>query len=128
MRTLLSFLSVVALAVATGCDGGVSKAKVSGTVNFDGASVDEGSLNFTPVEKGKGEPTVTPITNGHYSVDLVPGNYKVAVYWPKKASGKPGADPYQETGERIPPQYNQKTTLTLDVPSGGVEKNWDLKK
>jgi hypothetical protein len=129
MRTVLSsLLGFLVLAVASGCPGGGgTKYTVSGTVTFNSQSVDEGSVAFTPKEGKTKSATVAAIKGGQYTVELPAGSYTVAVYWPKKASGKPDANPYEETGERIPEKFNRKTELSLDVSSGGQQKNWELK-
>jgi hypothetical protein len=127
MRSLFCVLLFAcwSLAAFTGCGGG--KTTVSGSVSFDGKPVEDGSLMFTPKD-GKQPPTAAAVKGGQYSVELAPGSYKVAAYWPKTAPGKGGSNPYEESGDLIPEKYNRKSDLTLDVSGGSVKKDWDLKK
>jgi hypothetical protein len=73
------------------------------------------------------------IKNGRFSISrevgLVPGNYRVTINAPdgiaarSKAGNAPGRYA-QVAKEIIPFKYNAKSTLTADVPKGGLS---DLK-
>jgi hypothetical protein len=49
-----------------GCSGGGGGATISGTVTFNGAPLEKGSITFTP-EDGKGTPAGGMIENGKYT-------------------------------------------------------------
>jgi len=129
---LFCFTALITV-VLSGCGSG---ARVEGTVTFDGAPVDGGSISFVP-EGSTEAPGTGQITDGKYSIrtekGLTPGKYKVEIYWNKK-TGKEVKNPndagttVEETKQVIPVRYNTKTELTVELKAGsnsGV--NFDLK-
>lgn len=62
------------------------------------------------------------INAGRYSVPaesgLLPGKYRVRVYWPEKIVFKPGPNPLPK--ERMPAKYNVQSELTVEVRQGGA--------
>lgn len=134
LGTVAAILAVIA---GSGCSGGPDTGTVTGTVSVDGNVPAEGSsINFIPT--GGGASTAGGlIEQGKYSVKVPIGATKVEIRVPRPQAGKgkpgPKAGPGSEAGsgglieESLPPEYNEKSTLTLDVKSGTNEKNWDLK-
>jgi hypothetical protein len=122
----------LALLFLAGCGGAPG---VDGTVTFDGAPVDGGSITFTP-EGGSGTPGSAVITAGKYSIGadkkMAPGKYKVEIIWNKKTgktipnTNDPGTT-VDETKQVIPSKYNSKTELTAEVKPGANTFNFELK-
>ncbi len=107
-----------------GCGDGDGRQAVSGTVTFKGQPVD-GSIDFIPAA-GAGTQAGAVIEKGRYSIPrdkgLVPGTYKVMIFSPdnKEVTPDPGGNPFlAKAKERIPAEYNEKTTLTREVKPGG---------
>ncbi|MEZ6089452.1 MAG: hypothetical protein R3C05_15775 [Pirellulaceae bacterium] len=105
---------------------------IKGTVTFKGSPLDQGTIQFTP--KSGGTFGAAEIVNGQYEIPvaggLSPGTYEVRV-----SSGDPtvpASDPLPgESGppatERIPPEFNAKTTLEYTVaPDGENTFNVDI--
>ena len=78
MMTLLILLS--------GCNGSpVGTSKVTGNVTYNGTPVAKGSIIFQPAE-AKGAPASTAITEGKYTINVVPAKYKITVSAPPEAA------------------------------------------
>ena len=70
------------------------------------------------------------IQEGRYTLEKgpAPGAYRVQIYWHKKTGRKIGP-PDQATDERkqaIPPKYNEKTELKVEVKPGRNTLDFDL--
>ncbi len=116
------FCSVVLFA---GCaDAG--KARLKGTVVFDGAPVEEGSISFLPADGTTSRKASAAILNGEFDIPgdraPSPGKFKVEISWMKKTGKKiASADPgimADETKEAIPAKFNRETTLIRDLVAG----------
>lgn len=125
-RIALIILGVLLLA---GCsDDPLGRQTVSGTVLFKGQPLDQGAIQFVPLEKGPTE-TGAGIENGKYTIPrdkgLVPGKYKVSIWSYDRKGGAiaptdmPGDTVGKQFKERIPPNYNVNTTLRAEVIKGG---------
>jgi hypothetical protein len=121
-----ALLCLVGLSVC-GCTQHSGLEPVTGTVTFQGQPLDQGAIQFLPVESGPTE-SGAGIKNGHYEIPvangLAPGKYKVTVFsydqnGPKVPSNvMPGDAVGVQFKERIPPKYNTETTLTAEVVKG----------
>ena len=127
----------LALIAGVGCSGGADTGTVSGTVSVDGNVPAEGSsINFISTSGGSSTAGGL-IEQGKYSVKVPVGATKVEIRIPRPQGGAarvaPKAGPGSEKGsggpieESLPPEYNDKSTLTFEVKSGTNEKNWDVK-
>jgi hypothetical protein len=110
-------------ALAAGCSQGDGRQEVSGEVTFQSKRVDQGSVEFIPLGGGASH-SGAPIVDGRYNIPankgLLPGKYAVKISWPErhgKLEELPGA-PGPVPKDRLPPQYNIKTTLTREVKEG----------
>jgi hypothetical protein len=123
-----------AVPLLCGCGQGVEESgrPVSGQVTFQGKPLDRGSIAFYPAE-GQGTLSGGQITNGQYTVSaekgLEPGWYDVRIS--STEGGPPPSDelPGEATvipKERIPAEYNSKTTLKVEVKETG-ENKFDFK-
>jgi hypothetical protein len=128
-RLLLLGLPVL---LTLGCGGSKSVAPVSGKVTMDGKAVANATVTFSPIappgsidagisSTGKtndaGEYTLTA-TSGQTGAQV--GKHRVSIVSLAPDVGQ--GDERHRAGSlmnKIPPQYNDKTTLTCDVPAGG---------
>jgi hypothetical protein len=101
---------------------------VSGHVTFHGKPLDHGSIQFTPAAE-QGTMSGGMIKDGHYQVSaehgLKPGLYDVRIS--SKEGGPPPSDDLpgevkDPPKERIPAQYNSRTTLKAEVKESGENK------
>ena len=122
-------LCLLLCAAITGCGDG--KGSVSGTVNFDGQPVPEGSLTFIK-DDGKTREGAA-IKDGKFQTSIPPGKYKVEVNAQKVAGTRKqkGFDGKEEVielrEEMIPEWYNTKTELVEEIKPGNHTMNLDLK-
>ncbi len=127
-RQCLQVLACLVLAVVVGCGQGNPRGRraISGRVTLDGQPLDAGNIRFLPQEAdGVGSGAV--IANGEHRLDklqgLPPGTYRVQIFatgdaLPPEEIGIAGGFPPPGT-ERIPPQYNTASTLTIEVAERG---------
>ena len=126
-RVTCSVLSL-ALVCGIGCAEPSGLLPVSGTVSFKGKPLDQGAIQFLPLE---GSPTESGagIKEGEYSIPaengLAPGKYKVTVFSYDESGAKepdtttmPGDTVGVQFKERIPAKYNTETILKAEVVAG----------
>ncbi len=123
-----TFLGLVLL--FCGCQR-TTTAEQHGTVTVDGKLLEKGSIAYAPVD-GKGQTAGGEITGGKYSVKLGVGLMKVEIRYPKVVGKKkdydaPGGKYYDLYDESLPAKYNNRSELTVDVPAGSVQKDWELR-
>lgn len=63
-------MSVILL---TGCDGGIQRCEIEGSVTIDGQPVKEGSITFQPLAGTSGPISGASVINGHYKIEKVKG-------------------------------------------------------
>lgn len=113
------------LVVLSGCSGGDDgRREVSGTVEFKGKPLDQGTIQFHP--EGAGTFGGAPIENGKFAIarkqGLKAGTYRIVI-----SSGMPGKAAAEaapgESGppakERIPPEWNAQSKKTVEVKDAG---------
>jgi hypothetical protein len=120
---LLAF--VAGLLFIVGCDSSDGRLSISGTVQFKGKPLDQGTIEFHPQDTSAGATFEgATITNGKYEVPakkgLRPGKYKVVISSPDavaKEEAAPGeAGPPAK--ERIPAKYNSASQEFVEVKKG----------
>jgi hypothetical protein len=127
---LLAFCGIVFLA---GCGGGGKPASVKGQVTFVGATVENGSIRFDPMEDTVSDPAAAKITSGQYeipsSAGLKAGKFRVTI----TASESMGRKMDPEAGEEvevlreiIPQKYNINSELTADLTPGENQQDFAL--
>lgn len=138
MRRLALFfpflLGGMALCMSGGCSDPLNRQEVTGQVTLKGQPLDEGVINFAPVDSqstGDG----AQITNGKYRIPrdkgLSPGKYKVTIYAGDGRSGVGTASPdapaekAKAGRERVPAEYNRNSTVVKEVKSG-ERNNFDF--
>ncbi|HEY3962940.1 MAG TPA: hypothetical protein VGM05_00155 [Planctomycetaceae bacterium] len=121
------------LLIGIGCGGGPPTGDVEGTVTFEGAPIEQGSITFLP-EDGKGPSAGGTISAGRYRAPKVPvGTAKVSITGAKSIEKKrmyndPNAPLVQTSVEMLPEKYHKTTTLRYDVVPGEQTKDFHLEK
>jgi hypothetical protein len=131
MRILGLVTTVIALTAAVGCGDRQNRWEVSGEVRVGGKPVEDGVINFAPLD-GQGTGEGAQIVNGKYVIPqdkgLNPGKYRVAIYAGNGWSGEGDASPDSPNAgkkvmrERVPPEYNEKSTVIKEVTKDGPNK------
>jgi len=137
-RLSLVLVVLISLPFWSGCGepNPLGRRAVHGVVTFQGKPVDYGAITFQPDDLQHGVSSGAMIDGGRYQIKvsqgLPPGSYQVMISSPdrskvEKVEGPPG-DERSLAIERIPPKYNLKTTLKLDVPKarGSHEASFQL--
>lgn len=132
---LASALIVLLASCCGGCGRLVSSGySVSGNVTWNGKPLDQGTIQFLPAS-GQGAMVGAEIQDGKYALPnppgLVAGTYRVRINSLSGAGAGPADIPDAHLGdpnvkERIPAQYNEKTTLEAEVGSGGSTFDFNL--
>jgi hypothetical protein len=138
-RSVLTFgvgLGALALGLVGGCSTGPQRHEVTGTVLFQGQPLDEGIIDFEPLD-GQGSKSGASITNGQYKIPqdkgLFAGRYRVSIVGgggpaaPANPDEPPGPDapkPAHTPGgkDRIPAEFNTKSKLVKEVTEAGPNK------
>ena len=129
-------LTAVSL-VASGCSkSGPDSAEVSGVVRLDGQLIEEGSIQFIPVDGTTGASSGGVIKNGKYHIDrkggVTVGKNRVELRAFKESS-KLIQDPTAKQGvltkmrvPAFPPEYNDESTLVREITAGSNTINFDV--
>ena len=125
-RRCLSYLMLTALVLIAGCNTS-GRLPLKGEVSFDGTPVKWGYVQFSPMPGTSGPKMGADIKDGSYEIatarGLFSGEYRVEIQaWER--TDKVSRDPV--TGEKIeggvrqllPPKYNVKSELTVELVSG----------
>jgi hypothetical protein len=124
-----------ALLSLPGCGGGsdVKRTSVSGTVQLDGTPLPAGTIQFIPNPGVKGPPVQLEIHDGKFSASTAngptAGQNAVQITAMKKTGKKTKTIMGEEADEiiqYIPAQYNEQSTLTADIQSGGEPLTFQL--
>ena len=119
----LAGLCTVCVTILTGCSH-TDRCGFSGNVTLNGEPVDRGTISFTSTSKSKEtrSRSGTLIKLGKFEVSaeqgLLPGKYSVRITSPTPAvptPGAPGILGLSTPRERIPPKYNIKTELEVEI-------------
>jgi hypothetical protein len=123
-RTVL----ILTALVSAGCGEEPLGLPVSGTVTLKGEPLDHGTIEFSPAA---GQPTQsgTEIVDGKFAIPaangLAPGLYDVRISSAESATAVteevPGI-PTPPAKDRIPPEYNTRTTLQEEVKESAENK------
>jgi hypothetical protein len=117
--------------LCAGCSQGPATGTVNGEVTLDGKPLPTGHLQFVPLD-GQGQTGGTLIADGKFSAQVPVAKMKVEIHANKvigkrKAYDTPESPWEEEVAELLPPKYNFKSDLTLDVKRGKQEVKYDLK-
>jgi hypothetical protein len=123
-------LLLLAVALA-GCGPHTDRLPVSGQVILDGAPLDSGSIRFTATNREKFMAAGALIKDGAYRIPrdkgLVPGTYQIEISAPDDKSPlvmTPVGNGRSTllAKERIPPEYNTKSSQKVKVTADGDNK------
>jgi len=103
---------------------------VQGTVSWEGKPLVEGVVRFVPLD-GKGTTSSATVTSGAFQAKLAPGVYRVEFSSPKvtghrKMYDTPESPVVDIVDELIPPKYNIRSELTVEVPLSEPVKEFQL--
>ena len=130
-RTCRNCLLLAATLLAIGCDDApVGMGTVTGKVAVDGVPTTNGAISFTPSD-GMAQTTGGKIVDGRYEAIAAIGPAKVMIRIPKvvgerKLYNTPDSPVQPITEESLPPKYNDRTELEIEVHPGDMECNFDL--
>jgi hypothetical protein len=124
-------LAAVALGTLSGCGDPRNRQEITGEVKLKGQPVEDGVINFAPLD-GQETRDGAQIVKGKYRIPkekgLSPGRYRVAIYAGNGMSGEGNASPdspnagKMQTGERVPPDYNEKSKVVKEVTKEGPNR------
>ncbi|TWT38405.1 hypothetical protein [Blastopirellula retiformator] len=136
MRTLTLCCACAALAIGigglSGCGGDNNYGMVEGMVTLDGQPLENGAISFVPVD-GETATAGERIENGVYQARVPIGAKRIEINASRvvgqRAAYAGEADSPQKdmTRSLIPPRYNTKSGLTLEVAAGENKQDFDLK-
>ena len=120
---------VIVALFAAGCNrSGTDRCSVTGMVTMSGQPVDGGNIQFEPLGPNQASASGAMLLAGRYTVPretgLLPGRYRVRIYWPEKASAEQGPN-VPVPKERVSARFNVSSELTADVRSGS-ENTFDF--
>lgn len=133
---LAAFFAIVMLIGCSGKDTGPDRATISGSVTFNEQPLEKGTIEFIPTGNTNGPSSGGAIKDGKYDISEkgpAPGSYKVLIRAIRKtgklvdAGPQTGGAKVEETEQYIPPQYNSKSTLKVNIKSGSNNQDFDLK-
>ena len=132
VRVLPAPLLLVAL---TGCGDSVNRQEVTGEVRLKGKPVEDGVIQFNPVD-GQSTGDGAQIVKGRYRIPkekgLSPGKYRVSIYAGDGRSGTGDASPDSPFAgtkggkERVPAEYNERSTVVKEVTAGPNTFDFDI--
>lgn len=120
--------AIMLFAQASGCggSGGLDLHPVSGTVTLDGQPIEDGLITFHELP-GDGRGFASAIRSGTYLVKTSAKRMKVSIKAYRDMPGKfvqaapdQPKEPVRE--QYVPTLYNDTSTLTAEVPAGGIRK------
>jgi hypothetical protein len=127
---LFAILAVLALCAA-GCSRETSHGTITGNVTLDGAPLPKGLIRFVP-EDGQSPTADAPIEGGAFEARVPVGSKRITISAPKivgqrKMYETPDSPMVDVVEELLPVEYNERSTLTLNVVPGDQTKDFPLK-
>ncbi len=123
LHYLLAALFAAGLLLGCADDNPLNRQAVSGQITLDGVPLDQGTIEFSPQEKGSTSSGAL-IKDGNYEIEelkgLPPGEYLVRIFSAEAQEGPvPEGPPGPMTGpapkERIPAEYNAESDKVVEV-------------
>lgn len=133
--TATIFLMAAIFPLLSGC-GGPETCQVSGQITYNGQAVQAGMVSFEPAE-GKSQAQGMLIKDGQYESSaravIKPGKYIVRISAPdllrtKTAPNAGPNDPVPPTVPLLPPNWNAKSNLSVDLKTGKNTLNFSGEK
>ncbi len=123
-------LGACCLPLLTGCGQGnpLGREAVSGQVTLDGEPLDQGNIEFAPVESD-GVSSGTAISDGRYRIEqikgLPPGEYRVRIFAAQENTAPPTPEEaalpalHRPGVEQVAPRFNTASELDAQITAGG---------
>jgi hypothetical protein len=134
MRRALVWPTLFLALLLAGCSGSPTR-RVSGDVSYEGVPIQDGAIEFIPIE-GTGGPSVgAPIKDGAYDVPadkgaLAGGTYRVKLWAVRDTGRYPPGPRYPKSmtirEDIFPPEYNIYSTLHVKVNANGDQNRLDF--
>jgi hypothetical protein len=137
----LTVLSLtVLLAGCGGGDGGPPRARVKGQVTLEEKPIEDGIIEFIPIDGTAGDSAQGQITNGQYDVPaergpIIKGRYRVTIS-ALRPVGKPLPNPFEgiapappnltEMENYVPVKYNVQSDLTATISEDPTKNQFDF--
>ncbi len=116
--------------LVAGCESSPRRYPIQGTITYQNAPLDEGTITFSPVDNAKAPTGVASIAEGKYALPadkgLVPGSYRVSIVVPTVKGSKPAADEPPGAPRRNKELVTEDRKIEV-TPAGPHEFNFDLK-
>ena len=137
---LLTSLVLLSSLLLVGCGGGSARLPIAGSVTFDDAPIEEGSITFLPLDTEKQFTAGATITAGNYAVPaaqgLAPGKYRVEIKASRKTGKKivddmrrPPDNMVDEIEQFVPAKFNTASTLVAEITAeNNRSQNFELTK
>jgi hypothetical protein len=117
-------------------DSGPELAEVAGSVQLDGRPLEEGSIQFIPVEGTKGPGAGGIVANGKYRIARAKGvtvgrnrvelrGFRTTGRKVQDPTGPPGALA-EERVQAFPAEYNDRSTVVKDIQAGSNTIDFDV--
>ena len=124
---------VLALLCLVGCSEAESfeRAAVDGTVTWNDAPLESGTIRFVPRRQTRGPVVFAPIIDGAFQLPVeagpVPGRHTVEVTAMRRQPREsPHAQPMETAEQFIPARYNVDTVLEADIEAGTNTLKFEL--
>ncbi len=131
--------AAILISILIGCGGekypGDKRFPLTGSASYNGQPIDLGSLSLTPAGGDAKSVSGGVIQEGKYEIPEAKGpnagTYRVELHW-LKLTGKQLLDNttgemYDERVEGLPAKFQQKSELTIEVPTPDNTYNFELK-
>jgi hypothetical protein len=124
----LAWLLMLGVAGLSGCGASDPRQQVSGKVTLKGQPLDEGIIEFQPLSETGSTKQGSLVKTGDYLIPkdagLLPGKYKVMItagdsQAPQSEDEIPGPTGNYVMKDRIPPEFNSKSKLEVEVAQSG---------
>lgn len=117
MKTCVSLLLLVALALATGCGSGgrveAKKYPVTGTVTLDGQPLADGMIYFKDIAAGASDSA--EIKAGQFTGQAEAGQRRVEIFAYRTEASDMGGTVTETKINTLPPRFNSASTLSEEV-------------
>lgn len=116
----LALLTSMCLVLLCGCGrSGPVDYPISGKVTWDGKPIPYGYITLTPTDVSGVAPDSGTITDGRFDFRAKPGPKRVEVRADREVGSVDKAMGSMQREQYIPAHFNDKSTLTAEVPEGG---------
>ncbi len=122
----MTYLCVLLLLSAAGCGGSADRQAVQGSVTFDNAPLEQGTVRFIPASGTAGPSAGGEIKNGEFSIPpdkgVLCGSFRVEITASRKTGKKVrdrmSGEMTELSAQFIHPRYNTNSELTAEVKRG----------